>query len=306
MNGSSIYFVSVIIPVFNDSERLNLCLQALEEQTYPKNLYEIIVIDNASEEEVESVVGRFSQTLYTRESKPGSYAARNKGISLAKGDIFAFTDSDCIPNRDWLERGIARLLQVTNCGLVAGRVNLFFKDKERPTTAELYDSITFLQQNKYIKDLHFGATANLFTFKSIFKRVGLFDAKLKSGGDKEWGNRVFASNYELVYCDDACVNHPTRHSFRELREKVIRVTGGLHDLQVKDNTALWMLIRQLRKFLQLPALSIFRSVSSEKRLKRSEHKVRVMLMMIIVHYIKYWTRIQLQLDFLLHKGRNPN
>jgi glycosyltransferase involved in cell wall biosynthesis len=46
-------FISVIIPVFNDAEPLKTCLEALENQTYPKDLYEVIVIDNASDENIE-------------------------------------------------------------------------------------------------------------------------------------------------------------------------------------------------------------------------------------------------------------
>ena len=52
-------FVSVIIPVFNDSDRLLTCLKALEHQTYPKNLYEVIVVDNDSEDNVEKLVDQF-------------------------------------------------------------------------------------------------------------------------------------------------------------------------------------------------------------------------------------------------------
>ncbi|MGL4504066.1 MAG: glycosyltransferase, partial [Planktothrix sp.] len=56
-------FVSVIIPVFNDLDRLLVCLQSLENQTYPKKSYEVIVIDNGSAEEIKSVVLQFSQVV---------------------------------------------------------------------------------------------------------------------------------------------------------------------------------------------------------------------------------------------------
>ena len=108
------HFVSVIIPVYNDSARVKICLEALEKQTYPQNLYEVIVVDNASDEypAIKDVVCQFSQAIAAYESRPGSYAARNKGISLAKGDIIAFTDADCIPAKNWIEKGVANLLSV--------------------------------------------------------------------------------------------------------------------------------------------------------------------------------------------------
>ena len=81
------YFVSVIIPVYNDAERLKKCLLALEKQTYPQAQYEVIVVDNASEENIKDVVSQFPQARLTFENSPGSYAARNQGISIAKGEL---------------------------------------------------------------------------------------------------------------------------------------------------------------------------------------------------------------------------
>ena len=61
MNEMPTPFVSVIIPVYNDSIRLRTCLQALEEQTYPKNAYEVIVLIYGSDESIEPIVAEFSQ-----------------------------------------------------------------------------------------------------------------------------------------------------------------------------------------------------------------------------------------------------
>ena len=56
-------FVSVIIPVYNDTERLKRCLGALENQTYPKNLYEVVVVDNGSDDNVEGLVLLYDQAV---------------------------------------------------------------------------------------------------------------------------------------------------------------------------------------------------------------------------------------------------
>jgi len=103
MSKTSTPFVSVIIPVYNDPERLKTCLQALEEQTYPQSSYEVIVVDNGSDESIEPIVTEFNQAKAGYEPHPGSYAARNKGLSLARGEVIAFTDADCIPALDWIE-----------------------------------------------------------------------------------------------------------------------------------------------------------------------------------------------------------
>ena len=217
-------FVTVIIPVYNDAERLLLCLDALEKQTYPSDRYEVVVIDNSSDEPVAPLVTDFSHAVTTYESQPGSYVTRNKGLSIAKGEVTAFTDSDCIPANDWIEKGVAKLLEVPNCGLVAGRIEVFCKDPARPTAVETYDRIRGFEQKDFLERKHYGATANVFTFKKIFQDVGLFNIELKSGGDKEWGIRVYEAGYNQVYADDVCITHPARYSFRDLYNKVSRIT----------------------------------------------------------------------------------
>jgi glycosyltransferase involved in cell wall biosynthesis len=181
-------FVSVIVPVFNDIERLKICLQALEQQTYPQHLYETIVVDNNGSDtdlDLAGVIAKFRHAIATFEQTPGSYAARNQGISIAKGSILAFTDADCIPSANWLERGVENLLKFPACGLIAGKITIFFKDPDRPKTVELYEYLTAFPQQQLIEKSHFGATANIFTFRSVIDKIGRFNSNLKSSGDLE-------------------------------------------------------------------------------------------------------------------------
>lgn len=295
MSESNLNFISVIIPVYNDSQRLKLCLEALENQTYPQDLYEIIVIDNNSEENIQTAVDRFPHVKLTSEKKRGSYAARNRGITLAKGEIFAFTDSDCIPATNWLEMGIKRLKSAANCGLVGGKIEIFFQDPHNPTAAEIYDAATNLQQKKYIEEYKYGATANLFTWKKVFEDVGYFDSNLKSGGDGEWGVRVYDRGYLLVYGDDVCIAHPARYSLAELSKKVIRQTGGTYD-KTKDKQAN-KLTELFKNLLQLrpPLRSAYRKVASNPVLKNNRQKLQLFFAIVYLHYIKNIEKIRLQL-----------
>lgn len=286
-------FVSVIIPVFNDVERLKLCLKALEGQTYPKDSYEVIVVDNASEEDIKSIVAEFSQARYAFEDKVGSYAARNQGISIAKGDILAFTDADCIPNPDWVEKGAASLQSVSNCGLVAGRIDLFFKEPDCPTPVELYESIEmdFSQEENVEKD-HFGVTANLFTFKSVIHDVGGFDYTLKSGGDREWGGRVFAAGYQQIYADDVLIAHPARHSFSQLYKRIARFTGGQYDLFMSKNPSSWESAMNLIGSFKPPFRSFYRIWTNDK-LYNLKRKMQFILVMFFARYVVISEKISL-------------
>lgn len=292
------YLVSVIIPVFNDTERLKICLTALEKQTYPKELYEVIVIDNGSKESIEDVVSLFSQARAFYENRPGSYAARNKGISVAKGEILAFTDADCIPVEYWIEKGVEKLQSTPECGMVAGRVEFFFKNPNQPTAVELYEKVEMgFPQYKFVEEGHFGVTANIFTYKKVLENVGLFNDTLKSGGDKEWGKRVFLAGYKQVYSDSACVYHPARHSLKELYKRVTRIEGGKHDL-IKSQVLSQIFAKELAKDLFFSVFPPFRSVIriwNNEKLANSKQKVQVIRIMIFLSYLRAWERVRLKL-----------
>ncbi|MCG8367523.1 MAG: glycosyltransferase [Pseudanabaenales cyanobacterium] len=299
-------FVSVIIPVFNDGERLKLCLAALAQQSYGRSHYEIIVVDNGSDrlEEMKAAVEPYG-VVTTVEPIPGSYAARNKGISLAKGEIIAFTDADCIPAADWLAQGIDYLRSTPNCGQVIGKVNVFFADPQRPTLVELYESVTAFPQAQLLRQFHGGATANVFTWRQVIEQVGEFNPQLKSYGDLEWGQRIYAQGYNQVYAESVLVRHPARASFQEFYTRTRRLAGGYYDLKLKKAQSVWQ--RQiifLHTLLQHLTPPVFFTINTllDARLNGMGQKLKVSLMMVLARYISAWETLRLKLGGVSNRG----
>lgn len=292
MSNTTTPFISVIIPVYNDYDRLKKCLEILDSQTYPKQSYEVIVIDNNSTDNIKSLVETFEQTKYAFEAVPGSYSARNTGLSIAQGEILGFTDSDCAPAENWIEKGVANILKHPGCGLVAGRINFAFQDPENPHPAELYDSLYFLQQETYIKEDHFGATANVFTTRQIFDSVGLFNATLKSGGDREWGERVYAAGYKQIYAADVEIAHPARASFQELNKKLRRVYKGGFYINKKSEIPIFDLLRELTFDIKPPARFLFRALK-ERGINNRKKRMSVVILYMSLKLSKAITELQL-------------
>jgi glycosyltransferase involved in cell wall biosynthesis len=296
-------FVSVVIPVYNDPDRLTTCLAALQAQTYPKSLYEVIVVDNGSDAPIDAIVSRFPfAAAAAREATPGSYAARNKGLSLAKGEVIAFTDSDCIPAPDWIERGVVKLSSVANCGLVGGRIDLVFRDPRCPRAVELYDAVMIgLPQRTFVEEKQYGATANVFTFRRVIDHVGPFDATLKSNGDNEWGKRVHRAGYTQVYGDDVRVSHPARDSLRGLLKKVIRVTGGYHDSRKrKGDYRVREWVRDVAR--DLGAFRVFMRTWSNEHLTGVRRRLQFATLVLVVKYARAFERVRLQLGGRSFRG----
>lgn len=300
-------FVSVIIPVFNDGERLRLCLAALAEQTYGRSHFEVIVIDNGSDSSapIKAAVAPYDNVTLAFEPTPGAYVARNLGLTLAKGEAIAFTDADCIPAPDWLERGIAHLCQTPNCGQVVGKVNLFFADPQNPTWVELYESVTAFPQERLLKQLHGGATANVLTWRRVIDQVGPFNTRLKSNGDIEWGDRVFQAGYEQVYAADVQVAHPTRRSWGDLHKRTVRLAGGVFDRFMQPDDPF---IQRQKMFARLllddltPPVHFFISNFRNPKLKGWQHKLKASLVIIFVRSISASEKLRLKLGGASNRG----
>jgi glycosyltransferase involved in cell wall biosynthesis len=280
--------------VWNDAARLSVCLGALEAQTYPGHLYEVIVVDNDSTEPIACIVERFAHARLVREARHGSYAARNAGVERARGEVIAFTDADCVPAPGWLERGVARLTRDDECAVavVAGRIEVFAQSRRRPNAVERYEMLVALAQVEFVNSYGFGATANLFTFMEVFERVGPFLAELKSGGDLEWGRRAKGRGYRLEYADDVRVSHPARSSLAALYSKMVRVTGGLHDLRrIKGRDYL-----EFDRSLPLEFLPPLRAVARtliEPTLGRVRDRLKVSAVVCFVRYVTAFEKLRL-------------
>ncbi len=218
-------FVSIIIPVYNDARRLDLCLEALGIQSYPQKYYEVLIIDNGSEDDVDAIVRKHNVNLI-KEKQAGSYRARNCGIRHSKGEIIGFTDSDCLPASDWVEIAVQHFQENRNSLLLSGKINVTRDDNKKKISLALYDQIYHFNQENFSKHKNFAATANLFCRREVFEMVGLFNERFYSFGDVEFGQRIKAKGLRIDYNRHLIVNHPQINSYKALWERSRRLAGG--------------------------------------------------------------------------------
>ncbi len=225
---------SVIIPVYNNPDGLKRLLASLVGQDFPEDQYEVIVADNRSTDSSQDIAQVYTRNYprlvknVSEDKIQSSYAARNRGIQIAQGEILAFTDSDCVPCESWLTEG-CKALWKDNASMIAGKIEFTFK-KSQPNFWEYFDAAGKLNQKSYVESAGFGATANLFVRKDIFKRYGMFLSELESGGDYEFGRRLTQAGEKLNYCERVIVFHPARSTFKSKLKKSRRVAKGQRQL----------------------------------------------------------------------------
>lgn len=245
--------VSVIVPHYQSPQALDQCLSALEVQSYPRDAFEIVVADNASPmglPAVQAIVRGRARVVLVEEA--GAGPARNGGVAASCGDILAFTDADCLPERGWLESGIAAL---GDAGYVGGRMKVLVDDPARPSAAEAFETIFAFRNGRYVREEGFTVTANLFVRRRDFDRVGGFRTGVSE--DKEWCHRATASGLRIAYAPDAVVGHPARRDWAELQRKWKRLNAESFALSMQSPAG--RLRWGLRNWA-LPAAAVINSV----------------------------------------------
>lgn len=207
--------VSIVVPAHNSSGTIGGCIASLLAIAYPKDKLEIIVVDNNSTDGTSSLIQQYSVIFESENEVQSSYAARNKGLKRAQGDIIAFTDSDCFVESEWIAEGVKHF-EDDRCGAVGGEV---LSSPPTSVIEEYLMSMDFLHQRHCLQNSFYPyiQTANAFYRRSILHKVGLFDPRMISGGDADLCWRMqMQTSYRICYADKARVYHKHRNTLKGL------------------------------------------------------------------------------------------
>lgn len=220
--------ISAIVCTRNRVDYLAKSLQSLIDQSLSPSLFEIIIVDNGSEDTtkvyVDTLLNKSSEYSinYIFEPVVGLSKARNSGCAAAHGEYVAFLDDDAIASRLWLENILAafkRAGPAVKC--VGGKIDLIW-EKERP--AWLYDALLsplgkldisqsccLLSHGQYL----FGG--NFAILRSALEEAGMFNTMLGRRGimlmsneEVELQNRLFENGYERYYDPEILIFHHAR------------------------------------------------------------------------------------------------
>lgn len=206
MNSNDKVAVSVIIPVYNGAKRIVNCLGALCNQDFPE-LFEVIVVDDGSTDNVAEVVSRYPAARFVRQANAGPGVARNHGARIALGEVILFTDDDCVPLPDWMSRLVASLRSGERIAGVKG----VYRSKQKELTArfvqlEYEDKYDVMKRHQYID---FIDTYSAGFKRSIFMDFGGYDASFTTAcaEDVDLSFRLSRAGHLMLFVPNAIVFH---------------------------------------------------------------------------------------------------
>ena len=216
-------FVSIVIPTYHRSRPLAACLTSVAALDYPRDRFEVIVVDDGGSVSLDGQVGslrdRLDLTLIKRSARGatqrGPAAARNLGAERARGELLAFIDDDCQPDPGWLRAVADRYMQAP-AQAVGGRiVNLPRKDVYARAGQFILD-LVYEFYNAGGSKPRFFASNNLAFPRDDFIRVGGFDPGFHcpGGEDRELCDRWIQLGHGMTYAPHAVVYHARPGGFR--------------------------------------------------------------------------------------------
>ena len=204
-------FVSVIVCSYNGGPTLASCLDSLGKLNYPQ--YEIILVDDGSTDDTSYIAAQFPWVRYIHQSNQGLSHARNTGAAAAKGEVFAYTDSDCMVDPDWLYYLIGTLVSGDYAGVGGPNVTPPAKSWIQACVAAAPGGPSHVLLTDVVAEHIPGC--NMAFYRWAFEGVGGFDTEYrKAGDDVDFCWRIQQAGWVVAFSPTAIVWHYRRFTLR--------------------------------------------------------------------------------------------
>lgn len=209
-------FVSIIVCSYNGAKTLAPCLESLGRLDYPN--YEIILVDDGSSDNTREIAARFPDVRYVHQANHGLSHARNHGAAIAKGEVFAYTDSDCMADPEWLYYLMSTLLSGNYAGVGGPNVSPPAQNWVQACVAAAPGGPSHVLLTDTIAEHIPGC--NMAWYRWAFENVGGFDPEYhKAGDDVDFCWRVQQAGHAIAFSPAAVVWHHRRFTLRAFRKQ---------------------------------------------------------------------------------------
>jgi glycosyltransferase involved in cell wall biosynthesis len=220
MNPAKLPEISIVIPTYNRPDCLIRLLDSLLFQTVSKEIFEIIVVDNAPEEIPNQVKILCERPAYSKldlqyifHPDIGVSSARNRGVSAARAELIGFLDDDSLPHPDWVET-LLRVFSETKADILGGPTKPYYMVTKPPWIRDTYFVTTQGEKACWLNGIRAVSGSNMAWRKRVISDLGGFSLsygyignKKVYGDETELNQRARKAGYSTWYDPRLMVEH---------------------------------------------------------------------------------------------------
>lgn len=248
----SIQQVSVIVPTYNSSKFLEVCLESIKQQTYTN--IELIVVDNNSIDDTKEIAKKYTDKVFNK--GPERSAQRNYGVEQSQGEYIAIIDSDMQLSEKVIEKAVAKIQADNAIGIIIPEESfgVGFWAQCKKLERSFYVGISWMEAARFFR-------------KDAYIQTGGYDENMVSGEDWDLSQRVKRLGYisrinEFIFHNEGHISllRTIRKKFYYAQKFSKYVEKNKENRDVRNQTGIlkryWLFLSQPRKLLRNPILGI--------------------------------------------------
>ncbi len=258
--------VSVIVCTYNNENHISKTLESLNKQSLSYEHYEIVIINNNSNDNTEKVCLTYinkhqtSNINYFFESKPGLSVARNRGIKESINDIISFIDDDAVADNNYIKSIIETFDKNTDIAAAGGKVIPIYPDNNEPVwmSKYLWGLVAKLDQGdiskKFTKKYPVGC--NMIFRESMFSKYGTFNEDITYRGDEKFVFLKLKKGKEIIFYNPEILVYHIIPESRLTHESVIEISksiGYSEKIRLKSESYILRILKFLEYLVKFSA-----------------------------------------------------
>lgn len=276
---------SIVCAFLNRENDIQRVVDSLLSQDFSEK-FEIILIDNGSTDQTLNILKPYPDNFSNIKIIDGSYckgspySARNIGIRESIGDYVAFIDG--YANSNWLSEANNELI-CNNVDILAGKVNIEIDNNS--STYQLYDAIFSIDNEKIVRKFQRAPTANLFIKKEVFTELGLFNEKIRSGGDMIFTSNAVKGGAVIKYSENVVTSYFARDK-KAILNKQKRISLGQPLIWESEKKISTYLVKSILKLCLFSSpLAVSKYIDSRSPIKISLYEKAKLY--YLIHRLKF-------------------
>ena len=235
---------SIVIPTKNDGDTLDKCLASIYSLNYPKHEFEVIIVDGHSRDNTVSIARKYGCKILFENKGTISYA-RDLGVKHALGEFVAFTDADCVVDKNWLKE-LEKCFINDKIAAVGGPNVTPPDDSDFAKCAGLVLETLSKAGARYglsggeVREIYHNPTCNVMYRKVVLDEVGGFNHNLVTVDDEELDYRIRKKGYKIMYTPYAVVYHYRRPNWRKFAKMAYQYgVGRMQAIKLHSDMGKW-------------------------------------------------------------------